>query len=216
MKIVIIGAGGQARIVYEIMSYDRNIEVVAFVDNVMRGNDEQTMGIPVIGDHTVLPKLIKNGIKGAIVAVGDNEIRATHFEELKSMGLELVSAIHPTSHIAPSARLGHGSTIAIGAIISTGARIGDNVIINTGATIDHEDEIEDHVSVGPNCSIAGRVTVKKGAFIGIGSVVKEYLTIGENSIIGAGSVVLEDVPDNVVAVGTPAKVIKTRSEGDTQ
>lgn len=214
MKIAIIGAGGQARIVYEILRYDRNMEVVAFVDNVIHGNDEQIMGVPVLGDHSVIPRLLKDGVRGAIVAVGDNEIRAAHFEKLKGMGLELVNAIHPTSYIAPSVKLGNGVTIAMGAIISTGARIGNNVIINTGATIDHEDEIEDHVHIGPGCSIAGRVTVKKGVLIGIGSVVKEYLTIGENSIIGAGSVVLEDIPDNAVAVGAPAKVIRTRNEED--
>lgn len=210
MKIAIIGAGGQARVVYEILSYDRNIEVVAFVDNVIHGKDERIMNILVLGDHSVLPKLLENGVRGAIVAVGDNEIRAAHFMKLKDMGLELVNAIHPTAYITPSARVGNGVTVAIGATISTGARIGNNVIINSGAIVEHENEIEDHVNIGPGCSIAGRVTIKKGAFIGIGSVVTEYLTIGENTIIGAGSVVLEDIPDNVVAVGTPAKVVKTR------
>ncbi|MFC1903334.1 acetyltransferase [Chloroflexota bacterium] len=214
MKIVIIGAGGQARIVYEICSFDRNLEVVAFVDNVIHGKDEQIMGVPVVGDHSVLPKLIKDGVKGAIVAVGDNQVRASHFEKLSDMGLEMVNVIHPTAYIAPSAKLGNGATIAVGAIISTKAKIGNNVIINTGATIDHEDEVEDHASVGPGCSIAGRVTIKKSAFLGIGSVVKEYITIGENSVIGAGSVVLEDIPDNVVAVGIPAKVIKTKDKGN--
>jgi serine acetyltransferase len=57
------------------------------------------------------------------------------------------------------------------------------------------------------------VTVKKGTFIGIGTVVKEYLSIGENVTIGAGSVVLEDVPDNVVAVGAPARIVKNKTEG---
>ncbi len=214
MKVLIIGAGGQARIVYEILSYDRNVEVVAFVDNVIHGNDEQIMGIPVVGDHSVIPGLRKDGVTGAIVAVGDNRIRAAHFEELKSMGLEPISAIHPSAIIAPSAKLGNGVTIAMGAIISTGARISSNVIINTGASVDHENRIEENASIGPRCSLAGRVTVKKGAQIGIGSVIREYLTIGENTIIGAGSVVLEDMPDNVVAVGTPAKVIKNRDEGN--
>ena len=216
MKIAIIGAGGQARIVYEILSYDRNMEVVAFVDNVIHGNDEQIMGIPVVGDHSVLPKLIESGVRGAIIAVGDNQIRATRFEELKGMGLELVNAIHPEAYVAPSAKLGSGVTIAMGAIISTGARIGNNAIINTGAIIEHENDIEKHVHIGPGCSIAGRVTIKKGTFIGIGSVVKEYVTIGENSIIGAGSVVLEDIPDNVVAIGAPAKVIKQRNKSDAK
>lgn len=208
MKIAIIGAGGQARIVYEILSYNRNVEVVAFVDNVVHGNDEFIMGIPVMGDHSVIPKLMKKGVCGAIVAVGDNKIRAAHFAKLRELGLEPVSAIHPSTIIAPSAKLGSGVTIAMGAIISTGNRIGDNVIINTGAIIDHEDDIGDHVHIGPGCSLAGRVTVKNGAFIGIGSVVREYLTIGKNTVIGAGSVVLEDIPDNVVAAGAPARIIR--------
>lgn len=212
MKIVIIGAGGQARIVYEILSFDRNVEVVAFVDTVVHGSDEQIMGVPLIGDHSVLPKLIKDGVKGAIIAIGDNKVRAERFDEISDMGLEPVSAIHPTSYIAPSARLGRGVTVAIGAIIGTCTRIGNNVIINNGAVVDHENEIEDSVHIAPRCCLAGRVTVKRGTLIGIGSVVAQYLTIGENVTIGAGSVVLEGIPDNVVAVGAPAKVIKNKSE----
>jgi sugar O-acyltransferase (sialic acid O-acetyltransferase NeuD family) len=216
MKIAIIGAGGQARIVYEILTYDHNMEVVAFVDNIVRGSDERIMGIPVMGDHSVLPRLLENGLRGAIIGVGDNKIREQRFDELIGTGLELVNAVHPTSYIAPSARLGRGVTVAIGAIIGTGTRIGDNVIINNGAIIDHENEIGNHVHVAPGCSLAGRVTVKKGTFIGIGTVVKEYLTIGENVTIGAGSVVLEDLPDNVVAVGAPARIVKNKTEGGRQ
>ncbi|MFC2034061.1 acetyltransferase [Chloroflexota bacterium] len=212
MKIAIIGAGGQARIVYEILSFNRNVQVVAFVDNVVHGSDEQIMGIPIIGDHSILPKLISNGVSGASIAIGDNKIREIRYEEFSGMGLEIVNAIHPTSYIAPSAKLGSGVTVAIGAIIGTGARIGDNVIVNNGAIIDHENEIDDHVHIAPGCLLAGRVTVKKGTFIGIGSVIKEYLTIGKNVTIGAGSVVLEDIPDNVTAVGAPAKVVKTKND----
>jgi len=90
MKIAIIGAGGQARIVYEILSYDRNMEVAAFVDNVPRSGKETIKGIPIVGDHSVLPELIKNGVRGAIVAVSMNDIRKAHFEKLRAMGLELV------------------------------------------------------------------------------------------------------------------------------
>ena len=210
MRIVIIGAGDQARIVREILSYDRSIEVVAFVDNSVHGSDENIRDIPVEGDLSVLPGLLKNDVTGAIIAIGDNGVRADYYKKLKSMGLKMVNAVHPTASSTPSVRMGEGITVAIGAIISTGAKIGDNVIVNTGAIIDHDGEIGDHAHIGPGCSLAGRVTIKKGAFIGIGSVVREYITIGENAIIGAGSVVLEDVPDNVVAVGAPAKVIKQR------
>ncbi len=208
MKIAIIGAGGQARIVHEILSYDRNMEVVAFVDNMPRRGNENFKGIPIVGDHSVIPGLIRSGVRGAIVAVSMNDIRKAHFEKLRGLGLELINAIHPTSSIAPSVRLGCGVTIAMGAIISTGVNIADNVIINTGAIIDHEDEIGEHAYVGSGCSLAGRVIVKKSALIGIGAIVRELVTIGENAIIGPGSVVLEDIPDDVTAEGMPAKVIK--------
>lgn len=212
MKTVIIGAGGHARVIFEILSYDRNIEVIAFVDSVLRGSDEKIMDTSVLGDHSVLPKLFKSGVKGAILGVGDNIIRKAHFEKIENMGVELVNAIHPTAHIAHNAKMGIGVVIVTGATIATGVEIGNNVIVNTGAIIEHEDSIEDHVHIAPGTVLAGRVTIKEGAFIGAGSIVKEYVTIGENATIGAGSVVLEDIPDNVVAVGTPAKVIKVKKK----
>ncbi len=214
MKVAIIGAGGQARVVYEILRHNLTLEVAAFVDNTKRGDDEFIMDVPVVGDHSKVPDLIRKGVKGFVVGVGDNEIRAHHFREFRDMSLIPVNAVHPTSHIAFNAVIGSGVVIATAATIATGATIGDNAIINTGAIIEHEDRIGEHVHIGPGTSIAGRVVVKKGALVGIGCAVKEYVTIGENAIIGAGSVVLEDIPDNAVAVGVPARVIRMRDGSD--
>ncbi|MBW2109540.1 MAG: acyltransferase [Deltaproteobacteria bacterium] len=77
--------------------------------------------------------------------------------------------------------------------------------------------IEDFVQVGSHCSIysistidnrEGSVTLKKNCKIGSHSVIMPGVTVGENSIVGACSFVNQDVPDNVVAGGVPAKVIK--------
>jgi len=77
--------------------------------------------------------------------------------------------------------------------------------------------IEDYVQVGSHCSLysistidnkEGRVHLKKNCKIGSHSTVMPNVTIGENSIIGANSLVLDDIPDNVVAFGVPAKVIR--------
>lgn len=77
--------------------------------------------------------------------------------------------------------------------------------------------IEDCVQIGSHCSIysvstiddkEGQVILKKNCRIGSHSVVMPGVTIGENSIIGAFSFVNDDIPDNVVAVGVPAKVIR--------
>ena len=77
--------------------------------------------------------------------------------------------------------------------------------------------IEDEVQIGSHCSIysvstiddtSGKILLKKNSKIGSHSTVLPGVTVGENSIIGAHSLVNSNIPDNVVAVGIPAKVIK--------
>lgn len=53
------------------------------------------------------------------------------------------------------------------------------------------------------------INIKDGVHVGIGSIIMPGVTIGEGAVIGAGSVVTRDVPPYCVAVGAPAKVIKT-------
>lgn len=78
-------------------------------------------------------------------------------------------------------------------------------------------EIQENVQLGSHCSIyshstidnkKGKITVKKNARLGSHTVVMPGVTIGENSIIGAFSFVNKDIPDNVIAFGIPAKVVK--------
>jgi acetyltransferase-like isoleucine patch superfamily enzyme len=59
--------------------------------------------------------------------------------------------------------------------------------------------------------LAGFVTIKSGTFIGIGACSVPGVTIGVNCTIGAGAVIIGDIPDNVVAAGVPAKVIRSQS-----
>ncbi|CAB1084218.1 acetyltransferase [Alkalispirochaeta odontotermitis] len=81
----------------------------------------------------------------------------------------------------------------------------------------HTVTIEDYVQIGSHCSIysvstidnkKGAVTLKMNCKIGSHSVIMPGVTVGENSIVGAFSFVNADIPDNAVAVGVPAKVIK--------
>ena len=79
--------------------------------------------------------------------------------------------------------------------------------------------IGDRVQIGSHCSIYsnstidnkyGKVTILEGARVGSHTVVLPGVTIGKNATVGAASLVTTDIPDNSVAVGTPAKVIKKK------
>ncbi len=78
-------------------------------------------------------------------------------------------------------------------------------------------EIGDNVQIASHCSIYslstidnknGKVVIKENACLGSHSVVMPGVTIGKNSIVGAFSFVNKDIPDNVIALGIPAKVVK--------
>jgi acetyltransferase-like isoleucine patch superfamily enzyme len=81
----------------------------------------------------------------------------------------------------------------------------------------HGVEIKDNVQIGSHCSIYsvstiddchGKVVLKQNCRIGSHSTILPGVSIGENSIIGAHSLVNKDIPDNVVAFGVPAKVVR--------
>lgn len=211
MRVIILGAGGYGRLIQDILGYDRNVQLVGFLDSESKLWGQTVNGILVLGGDEMLGSLIREGVEAAIAGLGDNHKRAQLFSKLSGYGFSLINAVHPSAVIGRFVQMGRGVVVMAGAVINVNARIGDNVVVNSGATIDHDDVLEAHSQVWPGANLAGTVTVREYAYVGAGAVVIPGITIGRNSIVGAGSVVIRDVPDNVVAVGVPARVIKTRS-----
>ncbi|WP_316826383.1 acyltransferase [Pedobacter miscanthi] len=90
-------------------------------------------------------------------------------------------------------------------------RIEDDVMIGAGVHI----YVNNHKFDDPVVSLIDQgyypdeaVTLKKGCWIGANAIILPGVTIGENSVIGAGSIVTKSIPDRVVAVGSPAKIIR--------
>ncbi len=86
--------------------------------------------------------------------------------------------------------------------------VGKHCIINSNASVDHDCILEDFVHISPNATLCGGVFVGKCSHIGAGAVIIPGKRIGKNAIVGAGAVVISDIPDNAVAVGNPARVIR--------
>jgi len=210
MKVIVIGAGGQARTVASILRCYPDIEIECFIDKKVRGEGETICGAPVKEDFSLLQRLFKKGVSNAVIAIGDNSLRGDYAARVRKMGFNLINAVHPSAIIAAEATLGKGVVVAAGAIICPFAQVGNNTIVNTGAIVEHEVKLGDNVHVAPGANVAGRVTIGRNSFIGIGATVKDYVTIGQNVTVGAGSVVLTDVPDNKVVAGVPAKPIRKK------
>jgi UDP-perosamine 4-acetyltransferase len=201
--IVVIGAGGHAKVVIETLRASGKQVACCVADE---SADE--IGVPVLRGDDHLLALRADGHSQAIIAVGDNALRARLAERAAAAGYELISAISPHAVISPSAKLGRGVVIMPGAIINAGAVIEDLAIINTAAVVEHDSKVGYAAHLGPLCGIAGGVSVGRLAFLGLGAKVIPGVKIGAGTIVGAGAVVIADLPDIVTAVGVPARVVK--------
>jgi len=121
---------------------------------------------------------------------------------------KFMSIIHDGLDISYMSKLGRGILINSKVSIAAHTTIGDFVSINRHVSIGHHTNIGDYCSINPGVNIAGNVTIGEGTTIGMGTNILHTVKIGKNSIIGAGSVVTKDIPDNVVAYGSPCKVIR--------
>ncbi len=205
MKVVIVGAGGQGRVVLDILRNNHQFEVIGFIDSAKALHGKVIDEVSVIGDMDSLKDFAEMGIGGAIVAIGDNDIRSKFAQIINSYGISLINAIHPSATIAQNSVIGKNVVIAQGANICAHVKIKDSVICNTGSIIEHESVIYEGVHICPGVKLAGHVTVHPHAFIGIGSTVIQNITIGESATVGAGAVVLKDVDPETTVVGVPAK-----------
>ena len=197
-KVLLQGGGGHAKVVLDVL-LGEGIVVPALVDAKFTGD---MFGVPRMKEYD--PTFERDAF--VIVAIGDNAIRKRVAESTKHT---FTNAIHRSAIISSSVTLGLGNMILHGAIVQAQSTIGNHVIINTGAQVDHDCVVEDYAHIAPRVVLCGNVTVGEGTLIGAGATVIPGKKIGKWATIGAGAVVVKDIPDFAVAVGHPARIIKT-------
>ena len=211
IPVIGLGAGGHARVLLEALSFDQTYKLIGFLDRDPDLIHKDILGVLVIGNDDLLPGLSKeiSHFFIGLGSVGSVSHRLRLFSQAISLGMSPINIIHPRAIVSASAVLGNGSAVLAGAIINACVKMGDNVIINTGSIVEHDSVIGDHVHIATGARLCGAVQVDRETHIGAGATILQGVRIGANSIVGAGAVVIKDVPDGVVVVGTPAKIIKS-------
>lgn len=211
-KVLIVGAGGFGREVAEIFkdlnSVSREWDIIGFIDDNASLWGGKINEMPVRGG---LDWLVENKKDvGCVVAIGDPESKKAIVEKLERNNITFYNAIHPSVMKSEFITLGKDVIICAGVILTVNISIGDHVCINLNTTVGHDAIIEECCSIMPNATISGNDILGKCSYIGTGATIIHGKKIGDHSTIGAGAVVVNDIPDNVVAVGIPAKVIKNK------
>jgi UDP-perosamine 4-acetyltransferase len=199
-RVVILGGGGHAKVVVDILEEMARFEIAGYC--APEPTPDGLLGYPWLGaDDALRPER-----EAVFVAIGDNRRRMDCIDSLRQRGFRLINALSPRAVISKHVTLGDGVVVMPGAVINAGARIGDGAIINTNASVDHDCEIRACAHIAPGTALAGWVRVGEGAFLGVGTSVIPRIGIGAWTTVGAGSVVVADLPGSVLALGIPARI----------
>lgn len=134
--------------------------------------------------------------------------------------MNIDARIEPGAIIRDKVSIGKNAVIMMGAVINIGAEIGEGTMVDMNAVVGARGKLGKNVHLGAGAVIAGVLEppsknpceIGDNVLIGANSVILEGVKIGKGSVVAAGSVVVEDVPENVVVAGTPAKIIKNVDE----
>jgi len=213
-RVVIYGAGGHGRVVADIIEQVGRYRIVGFIDDdpALEGGDVD--GYPVLGDRRALAGLHEQGVCKCIIAVGDNAARRELASFAERLGWELITVIHLSAQVSQRAAIGEGSVVEACAVIKAGASVGRLGIINSCVSVGHDVVLGKGVHISPGANIAGGVEIGDGTHIGMGASVIPGVRIGRHVIVGANAAVICDLPDGVVAVGVPARIVRSGNQVD--
>ncbi|MCF8342325.1 MAG: N-acetyltransferase [Chitinophagaceae bacterium] len=145
------------------------------------------------------------------VLVGDN-VKFFNFVNAYNCSIDSNTKVGSFVEIQKEVKIGKNCKISSHSFVCSGVTIEDNVFVGHGVMFTNDlfpraTNLDGSQQTEQDWTLV-ETFVKKGASIGSNATIICGITIGENSLIGAGSVVTKDIPDNVVAVGNPAKILK--------
>jgi sugar O-acyltransferase (sialic acid O-acetyltransferase NeuD family) len=209
LNVIVVGGGGHAApVIAALRAMGANL--LGLVDARAPALGQSILGVPVLGDDTVLQSLNPERVRLAngIGRVLDGNPRRRVFDTFTFRSFRFIPIVHPQAIVADEVCVEDGGQIMAGAVVQPCCRIGANALVNTRASIDHNCVIGAHAHVAPGAVLCGSVRVGDGAHVGAGAVVIEGIQVGESAVVAAGATVVRDVLAGTIVFGTPAQVHK--------
>lgn len=163
MKLVIIGAGGYGKTIYDLAIQSKKYNDLFFLDDNSKENNVKG----ICSDY----KNFNSNEFEFYPAFGNNEIRLNWINKLEKDSYKIATIIHNSAYVSPSAKVGVGSVVLPKAVVNTDVKIGKGCIINCGAIIDHGCIVEDgvHICLGAIVKgenrIASKIKIEAGEII---------------------------------------------------
>lgn len=214
MRIFVVGAGGFAREVIDIVEAlaargDELTIAAIHADGTSDSAELASRGYAVAGSVDQLPH--PGPDDRFVIAFSNAAGRHRVDGMLRELGWQAAILVHPSATFGSDVSIAPGSIVCAGVRLTTNITLGRHVHVNLNSTIGHDAVLSDYVTVNPLVSVSGRVRIGPRSTIGTGASINEELSIGSDVMVGSGSVVIRDVETSSTVVGVPARVVSTRS-----
>lgn len=213
-RIVVLGAGGQARetaaLIGELRRGGEDVECIGFVvtdTTVLTDRDSRDR---VLGEESWLREN-RDRFDALALGVGSPQTRLKFAAALLGDFDESwwPPLIHPTAiYDRESCTFGAGVMLGAGVVATVNVTFEPFSFANFGCTLGHEARLGRGSVVNPGANISGGVVLGRGVLVGTGAQVLQYLTVGDGSIVGAGAVVTRSVAAGLTVTGCPARPIQ--------
>jgi sugar O-acyltransferase (sialic acid O-acetyltransferase NeuD family) len=210
-KIIIIGGEGTAVNIAEaiddaINNYGYKAQLLGFAnDNIGKG---KIYKYDIITKITEIEKYYVYDDVKLIFALFKPGFMVERTKLLNSLSIpkkNQVNFIHPSCYLSQSNNMGVGNIILQNSSIQNNIFLGDNNIISSNVVIEHDTRIENNNFFAAGTIIGSNVRIRNSSFFGLNSSIRENLIVNNGTFLGMGSVLLNDMNENEVWYGVPAK-----------
>lgn len=205
-RLLIVGAGGFGREVLcwllDIPEEERDWEIAGFLDTNPLALKGYTCSYPILGNPLNFDLQEDDRL---VCAIGDPKTKLRLCGALKERGGEFFTLVHKTAVIGMRCKIGEGSVVCPGAIITSDVNIGKFVTVNVHASVGHDSMIGDGSTLSGHADVTGFVKIGRGVFLGSHAAVIPKAQVGDFAVVGAGSVVVRRVKPNITVMGVPAR-----------
>ncbi|WP_417237037.1 acetyltransferase [Bizionia paragorgiae] len=208
--MLIIGAKGFAKEVLQILHENNELDNLAFYDDVNKNIGAHLYDkFPILKNKLEAEKYFREIDNRFTIGIGNPVMRTKMYEDFSKIGGVFASTISKNVVIGDYGNiLEDGCNVMPNVVITNDVIIRAGVIVNQLSSIGHDTIIGAFTEICPNVSISGNCKLGNEVFVGTGAIILPNIKIGDRVTIGAGAVVTQNLPDNCVAVGVPAKIIK--------
>lgn len=211
--LLLVGASGLAREVLNVLRAAADTRAVGVLD------DRAELWGQAVDDTAVLGGLevaLRYPDAQLVLCVGAGSARARIAQRLADLGVtdaRFARVVHPSVEVPENCRIGEGSVVLSGVVLTADVVIGRHVVVMPNVTLTHGNHIESFATLCAGVALGGDVRIGAAAYIGMNASIRERVTVGPGAVLGMGAVLLEDLPGYETFAGVPARRLNAGKAG---